>query len=169
MQLTSTQDALPPIDGGAMSRHSTPEIAALAEFYRALNARDLELMAQSWWTTDEASMANPLGGVVRGWDKISAIYARMFRNMRLEIALCDYTIHIIGSVFYAIGRERGYVETAEQRIELDVRTTRVFRLEVSRWRQAHHHGSIDDPELLQMYQRALGLSLEAETRAAVSH
>jgi ketosteroid isomerase-like protein len=126
-------------------------------------------MSRIWWATDEASMANPLGGFARGWDQISSIYARMFRNMRLEIALCDYTIHIIGSVFYATGREHGYVETSEQRIELDVRTTRVFRLEVGRWQQAHHHGSIDDPELLQMYQRALALSLEAETRGAVRH
>jgi ketosteroid isomerase-like protein len=161
MQLTSTQDALPAIDGRATSLHATHEIAALTDFYRALNTGDLDLMAQVWWTTDEVSVVNPFGGVVRGWNDISAMYARMFRSMRFQLALCDYTIHIIGSVFYAVGRERGHIETSRQRLELEVHTTRVFRLEVSRWHQAHHHGSVDDPEMLQLYKRAMELDVEA--------
>jgi len=169
MQLTSTENALPPIDGGTLVSHATAEMVALTEFYRALNTRDLELLSQVWWTADEASMANPLGGVVRGWDKISLIYERMFHNLRLEVALVEYTIHIVGSIFYAVGREHGYVETSGGRVALNVRTTRIFRLEVSRWRQAHQHESIDDPQLLQTYQRMLGPSLDAQSPTVRSH
>jgi len=35
---------------------------------------------------------------------------------------------------------------------MKIRTTRVFRYDGERWRQTHHHGSIDDPQLLAAYQ-----------------
>jgi hypothetical protein len=39
---------------------------ALAQFCRALNTRDLDLMQQNWVNTAEAAMDNPLGGIKRG-------------------------------------------------------------------------------------------------------
>jgi hypothetical protein len=50
---------------------------ALAEFYRAFNGRGLALMHQSWDSTGEASMDNPLGKIRRGWAEISATYERL--------------------------------------------------------------------------------------------
>jgi SnoaL-like domain len=37
---------------------------------------------------------------------------------------------------------------------LEARTSRYFRYEDGRWRQYHHHGSIDDPDALRAYQQA---------------
>ncbi|WP_255516532.1 hypothetical protein [Geobacter sp. FeAm09] len=36
-----------------------------------------------------------------------------------------------------------------------IRTSRIFRLMEGRWRQVHHHGSNDDPDLLASYRKAV--------------
>jgi ketosteroid isomerase-like protein len=41
-------------------------------------------------------------------------------------------------------------------LDLAIRTTRIFRRDGSgRWRQVHHHGSIEDAKLLAAYQAAV--------------
>ena len=55
----------------------------------------------------------------------------------------------------AVGRERGTLQAAGRSLELKIRTTRVFRFVGGRWRQVHHHGSIDDATLLARYQAAV--------------
>jgi len=139
-------------DPGDRSRPSQ----ALAEFYKAFNTRDLALMAENWDTSDEAVMDNPVGGITRGWGNIRAVYERIFQSpARVYVEFYDYTLHLGDSVFYAIGRERGRFETARGALELAIRTTRIFRGVEGRWRQVHHHGSVDDPALLETYQRAV--------------
>jgi ketosteroid isomerase-like protein len=55
-----------------------------------------------------------------------------------------------------VGRERGEFGAADgASLAMAIRTTRVFRRQDGAWRQVHHHGSIDDPELLRAYQRAV--------------
>jgi ketosteroid isomerase-like protein len=76
------------------------------------------------------------------------VHQRIFHApVRVEVEFHDYTLHRAGDVFYAVGRERG--------TKLAIRTTRVFRRFDEVWRQVHHHGSIDDPQLLGAYQRAV--------------
>jgi hypothetical protein len=52
-------------------------------------------------------------------------------------------------------RERGYFRLEENEVKLAIRTSRVFKKIDGRWKQVHHHGSIDDPELLARYQTAV--------------
>jgi len=141
------------IDGsGYHGQLATEPTIALEEFYGAFNAGDLELMTAHWLTA-EAVMDNPLGGIARGWPAIRAVYERIFRGpARVRVAFHDYTLHEGGALFYAVGRERGTLEREGQRLDLAFRTTRVFRRVDGVWRQVHHHGSIDDPELLRRYQ-----------------
>jgi hypothetical protein len=56
-------------------------------------------------------------------------------------------------VFYAVGRERGAFATSSTKVNPAMRTSRIFRRVGGRWRQIHHHGSIDDPQLLSAYQQ----------------
>jgi len=65
----------------------------------------------------------------------------------------DYTLHRADEVFFVVGRERGRIETDNSALDLAIRTTRLFTREGSGWRQLHHHGSIDDPDMLSRYQR----------------
>lgn len=55
------------------------------------------------------------------------------------------------------GIRRGWdeIEALYVRIELALRTSRVYRRMDGRWRQIHHHGSIEDPALLARYQLAV--------------
>ncbi|MEK7717119.1 MAG: nuclear transport factor 2 family protein [Pseudomonadota bacterium] len=67
----------------------------------------------------------------------------------------DYTLHESETLFYAVGRERGYFERDGKRLDLAIRTSRVFRKLDGRWQQVHHHGSMEDPTLLERYQKAV--------------
>ena len=101
--------------------------SALQDFYQAFNTRDLQKMMANWLQTDEASMSNPLGGVRRGWDEISAAYQRLFYGKaRVYVEFYDYSIHQSAQFFCAVGRERGYFELAEQKLELAIRTSRIY-------------------------------------------
>jgi hypothetical protein len=54
------------------------------------------------------------------------------------------------------GREIDSYTTADGTdAALEIRTNRYSRYEEDRWRQYHHHGSIDDPDALRAYQRAI--------------
>ncbi len=134
---------------------TTPE-ATLEEFYAAFNGRDIDLMAQNWSDDTEASMSNPLGGIRRGWDEIKAVYHRLFTGpARAYVEFYDYSVHKAGDLFFAVGRERGDFRLGETRVELAIRTSRIYQRRNGRWRQVHHHGSIDDPVLLARYQTAV--------------
>jgi ketosteroid isomerase-like protein len=134
-------------------------IQALAQFYRAFNERDLARMADNWDTSQEVAMDNPLGGIKRGWQDIKAVYERIFNSPhKVTVEFHDYTLHVFNDVFYAVGRERGHLEShleaRETRFNLNFRTSRIYRRIDAQWRQVHHHGSIEDPQLLAVYQSA---------------
>src|SRR5690349_17758506 len=86
---------------------SRPE-QVLAQFYRSLNSRDLQVMQQNWENSEEAAMDNPLGGIKRGWEQIREVYGRLFQSpAEYHFEFWDYTLHNAGDVFWVVGRERG--------------------------------------------------------------
>lgn len=144
------------IDGNETGLDPASPLAALSAFYSAFNNRDIEAMARNWHGDADASMSNPLGGIARGWPAIRAIYQRIFEGRaRVHVAFHDFTLHVAGDVFYAVGRERGTLERDGLRLEPAIRTSRLFRRIDGTWRQVHHHGSFDDPALLAAYQEAV--------------
>jgi hypothetical protein len=145
-----------PITGGESDIDPKTPGGALAEFYCAYNKHDLALMERNWLTSPDASMSNPLGGLQRGWPEIRQLYERIFASpASVEVQFYDYTIHQFGAVFLAVGRDRGISHPPHATLELTCRTSRFFVLTDGRWRQFHHHGSIDDPKMLQLYQAAI--------------
>lgn len=145
-----------PITGDEISNLADEETKSLSLFYKAFNYRDMKLMAESWLKTDEISMDNPMGGIRRGWQEISNGYYKIFNgNAKVYVEFYDYTINKTVNMFFATGRERGYFKTEENSINLAIRTTRIFKKINGVWKQIHHHGSIDKPELLEKYQKAL--------------
>ncbi len=145
-----------PVTGAEHAPADEP-FAALAGFYRAFNGRDLALMEQNWDTGEDVSMDNPLGGIRRGWTEIRAVYERIFgAQASVQVEFHDYTLHRIGDVFLAVGRERGRLgRPGTGALDLAIRTSRVFRRASDSWRQFHHHGSIEIPELLAAYRDAV--------------
>jgi ketosteroid isomerase-like protein len=146
-----------PITGNDYTGNQRDSLQALAQFYRALNSRDLALMQQNWANSAEAAMDNPLGGIKRGWSAIQTIYERLFQSTgAYQFEFYDYTLHESGDLFYVVGRERGELVVSGRGMRLTIRTSRIFRRDVGgKWRQVHHHGSIDDPQMLVAYQQAI--------------
>jgi ketosteroid isomerase-like protein len=115
---------------------STP-YQALIQFYYAFNEGDL-------------------GGIKRGWDEIRTVYENIFNGpAEVYVEYYDYSIHESPDSFYAVGRERGYFRLGEVEIKLAVRTSRIYKRVDNGWKQVHHHGSIEDPQLLEQYQSAV--------------
>jgi len=132
--------------------HDSP-VAALVAFYRGFNHRDLNRVAASWAPTADIAMDNPLGGIKRGWPEIEVVYRRLFGGpARVYVEFHDYSLIVSDAMFCAVGRERGELAVGNNRVSLAIRTSRVFQRIDGRWRQVHHHGSIDDPALLRRYQ-----------------
>jgi ketosteroid isomerase-like protein len=146
----------PPITGQEKKESLPVHLRALSDFYDAFNSRDLIKMSENWAQTEDIAMDNPLGGIKRGWEEIRAVYERIFSGpARVYVEFYNYTIHEAGEIFYAVGRERGEFRLGDIVVPLTIRTTRIFRMIDGRWRQVHHHGSIDESELLARYQAAV--------------
>jgi hypothetical protein len=148
--------ALDPITGYEDLRDLTHPRHALTQFYRAFNTQDIILMRQNWSPFEDISMNNPLGGTRRGWPEIRRVYERLFFGpARVTVEFFNYSLHVSGETFYAVGRERGRFESSTSAFDLGFRATRIFRFLDHHWRQVHHHGSIDDPALLDRYQSTI--------------
>jgi hypothetical protein len=133
--------------------------AALESFYYAFHRRDLDVFQQVWVRDPLVQLNNPLGGMLRGADDITALYQRIFRSpARVEVAFGDIVeYHAAGMMVFA-GRETGqFTNPTGHSVLLRIRTTRVFAFDqaAGRWGQVHHHGSIDDPDALRDYQEAV--------------
>lgn len=143
------------ISGNEIEFYSLEE-KALSKFYKAFNTQNMALMKQSWLNTDEISMDNPIGGIRRGWKEIGNGYNKIFdQKIKVFVEFYEYNIHTTENMFFATGRERGYFKTDNVEIPLAIRTSRIFIKLNDEWKQIHHHGSIDDPELLKNYQKAI--------------
>jgi ketosteroid isomerase-like protein len=157
LEANAMQTVQTPVTGAEdRGDHSQP-LQALAQFYRALNARDIDMMAQNWEPSADAAMDNPLGGIKRGWTEIRSVYEKLFATeSTYRFEFYDYTLHQSADVFYVVGRERGTLESRGGSLELAIRTTRIFRRGGGgAWHQVHHHGSIEDPRMLAAYQEAV--------------
>ena len=141
---------------------------ALAQFYHGFNRRDLKMIDDNFAYSDEVAIDNPLGGIRRGADEPHKMYEAVFKSAAdVHVEFWDYTIHRVGDVFWAVGRERGTYRDGDAVKNLNIRTTRIFQMMNGQWRQMHHHGSIEDAKLLADYQNAVrSASSRTETDAA---
>ncbi len=130
----------------------SPEHEVLAEFYKAFNTQNIELMKINW-SVENGVMDNPLGGILRTWENIQEVYKKIFfGKAEVYVEFYDYSIHKQGDIFFAAGRERGHIIKNGKKLELDIRTSRIYAKENGRYKQLHHHGSITDAKLLDTYQ-----------------
>lgn len=129
---------------------------ALIGFYKAFNARDLDGLAANWEQGDAPSMDNPMGGIRRGWQSISEGYLKLFKGPAIvQVTLHDFTCQGGDDWHLFVGREVGTCTTPHQKMDVRFRTTRWFTRRDGKWRQLHHHGSIEEPGMLAEYQRTI--------------
>jgi ketosteroid isomerase-like protein len=135
----------------------TPERCALESFYYALNSQDIEALRADWSSSPLAQLNNPLGGILRGGDAIAALYEKVFAgSLNVQVTFGDVVAYTGADHAVFAGRETGtYTAPDGTVVPLSIRTSRYFRYEDGRWRQFHHHGSIDDAAELAAYQKAV--------------
>ena len=135
-------------------------LAALETFYYALNHRDPHTLAAIIADDALAQLNNPLGGILRGGKAIIDLYAnKIFQgSVRVEVEFSDFAQYTGGTHALFAGREHGaYTVNGADPQPLEIRTSRYFRYDprVRRWVQYHHHGSIDNAQVLAAYQHAV--------------
>ncbi len=144
------------ITGYEICNESRSPYFALVCFYKAFNDSCLLKTRENWLIESEITMSNPLGGVKMGWKNISGVYEKIYAGpAKVYVEFYDYTINETAEMFVASGREAGRLEIGGTVIELDIRTSRIYRLHQQQWKQVHHHGSMDNPKLLDAYQRLI--------------
>lgn len=131
--------------------------AALETLYYAINHRILSLFRQLWVDDPFSQVDNPVGGIARGTGEIAALYARIFNGaVRVKVELGDVVRYATPEIVIFTGREHGTFESDGRVEPLEIRTTRAFRyVDGLGWRQMHHHGSIDQADVLARYQTAV--------------
>jgi len=144
------------ITGHEARSGSEDALEALIDFYRAFNARDLDGLAANWEPGDAPSMDNPMGGIRRGWRSISEGYSKLFDGPAIvQVTFHDFTSQGGDDWHLFVGQERGTCITPDVKMAIRFRTTRWFTRRGGIWRQLHHHGSIEEPEMLAAYQRTI--------------
>jgi len=144
------------INGSENQTEISRSVAALIDFYKAFNNQNMTLMSDNWLHSSSSIMSNPLGGVKHGWDEIESVYKNIFYgNVRVFVEFYDFEIVESESMFFAAGRERGHLTVNGKSIDLKIRTSRIFNKHNNKWKQIHHHGSIDEPDLLASYQNII--------------
>ncbi|OWV98949.1 hypothetical protein ATY81_26690 [Rhizobium sp. R72] len=131
-------------------------LESLIEFYRAFNAGDLRGLEAVWLGGDTPSMDNPIGGIRRGWAAIAEGYSKLFSGpARVHVTFHDFTSQGGSDWHLFVGRERGTCVAADGKLDIAFRTTRWFVRQGDSWRQLHHHGSVEDADMLRDYQRLI--------------
>lgn len=130
----------------------------IESFYYAFNHRDLIVLKRVWADHELIQLNNPLGGILRDYEAIAALYGRVFKGAAtVWVEFSDIVEFQTDDMVVFAGREHGEFTVNNQTLRLAIRTSRVvqwFGAEIG-WRQVHHHGSIDNPELLAAYQQAV--------------
>jgi hypothetical protein len=132
--------------------------ALLESFYFAFNQRDYLVFSHIWTPHELIQLNNPLGGVLRGPENIARLYQKIFTGpARVWVEFSDIVEFSAAEMVVFAGRETGEFALGDKVVPLSIRTSRIVQWigqEIG-WRQTHHHGSIDDPRLLDTYQRAV--------------
>ncbi|MEN8194363.1 MAG: nuclear transport factor 2 family protein [Bacteroidota bacterium] len=133
-------------------------IACLETFYYAFNQKDIVTFQKIWLNDKLIQLNNPLGGIIRGINPIVELYDRIFNGQAsVWVELTDIVFYASQDMVAFAGREIGEFEISGQKIDLEIRTTRFFGFSENekQWFQLHHHGSIDNVNLLNEYQNAV--------------
>jgi len=151
------RDSVNRIDG---IRESGVEGARLLmeSFYFAFNNKNLDVLGKVWANHQLIQLNNPLGGILRGYESIAALYGQVFTGpASVWVELSDIVEFQTEDMIVFAGREAGEFTKNNRTLPLSIRTSRVVQWFGSDivWKQVHHHGVIDDSRLLDEYQQAV--------------
>ena len=142
----------------AHERSAEGAIACLETFYYSFNNKDMDTFRSVWYMDRLIQLDNPVGGIVRGITAIEELYSKIFEGpASVWVKFSDIVCYCSGDIVVFAGIETGEFSNEHEIIPLQFRTTRIFGFADNdeRWCQLHHHGSMDDADLLYQYQNAI--------------
>lgn len=111
--------------------------AALREFFLGNSQPTADLYSEA----DDATLANPFGGVVRGRADVTGRMAAAAANYRDGdvVSFETFATSVIGDVAYLVEIERYRVRVAgsENHDDVALRVTTIFRREAGEWKIVH--------------------------------
>jgi hypothetical protein len=142
----------------AKNKNFDGAIACLETFYYAFNNKDIEVFKKIWLDNELIQLNNPLGGIMRGITPIVELYNSIFNSpANVWVDFTDIVCYQSDDMVTFAGREIGEFSGNGQTIDLQIRTSRFFGYsdKEKQWFLIHHHGSIDNVDLLDKYQKAV--------------
>lgn len=133
-------------------------IACLETFYYAFNSKDAATFKKVWLQHELIQLNNPLGGILRGIVPIVTLYDAIFNGpATVWVEFGDVVVYQSSGMVVFAGRESGEFTLQGETIDLQIRTSRIMGYDETegQWHQLHHHGSIDNANLLDSYQKAV--------------
>jgi len=125
--------------------------AANSAFYAALEARDLDAMADVWEHSDRIVVTHPGWPMLRGWARVAGSWDAIFRNTGyIQFVLTGDEVAVVGDVAWVTldenilqatgGPDDGAADTQELS-GARIAAVNVFVRARDGWRMVLHHGS----------------------------
>jgi ketosteroid isomerase-like protein len=111
-------------------------------FYRAFEKKDLDAMNAVWSKGAGSICIHPGREALRGWERISDSWQKIFRNTNyIEIDTQIITIEINGDLAYVVLIETVLQVVGRRQLQARSMSTNVFERMAKQWYLVHHHGS----------------------------
>jgi ketosteroid isomerase-like protein len=112
------------------------------EAHRAFMKGDPESVKGIWSHQEDVSVANPFGGVFRGWEQVAAAVDRSVSSVD-DGVVGDFEViakHVSTDLAYVVQLEHytSRAKTGEQ-VPFSLRATMIFRREDGVWKLLHRH------------------------------
>ena len=121
--------------------------AANSSFYAALEACDLDAMAEVWEHSDRIVVTHPGWPMLRGWARVAGSWDAIFRNTGyIQFVLTDELVTVVGDTAWVtldenILQSAGSTEAAEQLSGSKATSVNVFVRDDTGWKMVVHHAS----------------------------
>ena len=121
--------------------------AANSAFYAALEARDLDAMADVWEHSDRIAVTHPGWPTLRGWPSVAGSWDAIFRNTPyIQFVLTGDEVAVVGDVAWVtldenILQTTGGAAESQELSGARIAAVNVFVRARDGWRMVLHHGS----------------------------
>jgi ketosteroid isomerase-like protein len=118
--------------------------AANSAFYAALEARDLDAMADVWEHSDRIVVTHPGWPMLRGWARVAGSWDAIFRNTGyIQFVLTDELVTVVGDTAWMTLDENILQSAASDELSGSKATSvNVFvRDDDAEWKLVVHHAS----------------------------
>ena len=120
--------------------------AANSAFYAALEARDLDAMAEVWEHSDRIVVTHPGWPMLRGWARVAGSWDAIFRNTGyIQFVLTDDEVAVVGDTAWVTLDENILQSASSDELSGSKATSvNVFvrdEIDAARWRMVVHHAS----------------------------